>query len=644
MVIVDIIDEPLAQADDLLSFLEQSPEQQPFLFGAATKTSTSRSETNRLRFRYPNRQDRKTNDESLHLDRSRPKPSVQSNLPSAGQQALLESFQHHLSSDFGNASSIGILTPDIEFVMSPKKSRFFPRFSQHTMRSLKNLSQITSVTSASEPKLANTKGPVTNKTAPTCHRTTRLDLSKWTDGRPFEQQLGPAKVALYSTLGEFDETAAVKLARLFLYFGFAAEAKQILTSLPALTNAWPELIEIADVIEGVQVKHPPQYFESEVCNDSVKIWPALSGAMGMTSLKPHGEEILLELSAMPIQLREILAPKMSALFLKANNAYLAKAALETISRTENPQSEQLKLEYAEALIFDGKSNDAIDALAEISSNSQIAAKAFARKIGLQISLEQNIDPGTLALLEGYLIEYKGTNLEGELKEVLALALSKSLQFSKAIQIAEAMRLKKRHSILASIYTDIVTIATDANFAMLAYNAVDLEVLKLKSELSVKYTTRLYSLGFVEQAERFLNASIHVDPNETFRLTAANIFISLNQPAKASDFIEGLKSKEAILLQARIQGIKGNFDKASTLYQKADVKEDLRVGALKAKNWQDAFGEDTGPLGQLARLSLHTLTSLDSTPNSLTKVEQLLRESNQSRALISSSVVATSPSF
>jgi hypothetical protein len=70
-----------------------------------------------------------------------------------------------------------------------------------------------------------------------CPPNADVDIATWADDRPFDQQMGQARQDLYQEFDRLDAATAVNLARLYLHFGFGAEAYQILTLSPDVSQS-----------------------------------------------------------------------------------------------------------------------------------------------------------------------------------------------------------------------------------------------------------------------------------------------------------------------------------------------------------------------------------------------------------------------
>ena len=59
---------------------------------------------------------------------------------------------------------------------------------------------------------------------PACISSARLGFDTWTDARPFDEQIADLRSGLFQEFDRVDTDQAFKLAKLYAYFGFGAEA------------------------------------------------------------------------------------------------------------------------------------------------------------------------------------------------------------------------------------------------------------------------------------------------------------------------------------------------------------------------------------------------------------------------------------
>jgi hypothetical protein len=564
-----------------------------------------------------------------------PSPEVSENPLTVSGKTLINTLQNRLVGSFGAAATRGILNID-ESVASGRLDR--PVSSSTSLAPLgtghegtANFSIESSLVSPTNRNKTTLKEDFDIR----CISSNRFEISKWSDGRPFDQQLGDASPKLFTTLEKLDVAAAIKLARLYLFFGFGAEAKQVLNYDISLQKRWPELVVIADILENKPTQLLSIFSESSDCKGPISLWAVLVNSLESPYILENKNEILFELSSLPIHLRRILAPKVSARFLEARLPSYASSALQTLKRTKYPLSEIAKLENGGILHATNKSAAALDVFSSISSNSQTAIEALIHKTHLQLEANLELDESTQRLIEAYATEYQETSIGVELIEISILALSKAGEFGHAFQKIADLNEEIQGPILRKVYGDIVTLTSDVSFSEHAFTNVKKTVLTYNADLSLQFSRRLLALGFLDEALAIFSALSEPKLSEEAKLLGAEILIALNKPAAAATYLSDLKSAEAALLTAQILILQNNRDGAARVFQNFDKAEKKQLNAWLAPNWKESFKDSDGPVGRLVQIAQSPVSSINQLDGMLGQTQSLINESRQSRSLISS---------
>jgi hypothetical protein len=549
-------------------------------------------------------------------------------------EIILENLQTQLINGFGAASTRGILdlyiTPFDRQVDSPASPTPGLKSVNGEQETTGNFSIETSLQTPSIRKGISYREDFDLK----CKPDQRFNLVSWSDGRPFDQQLGDANVNLFTTLEKLDIGAAVKLARLYLFFGFGAEAKQITNLNDMLQKRWPELSAIADILENRSVTEIRHFATKNDCKGPILLWEFIA-RNGLNSHVPtNNRAILLELSSLPIHLRQILVPKVSARFLEVGNPVFAKSALQTLKRTEYALAEKAGFEEASILLATNKPEAAFEAFSAIKSNSQIAAEALVQKTQLQLDANLEISEITQELIESYATEYQGTPIGLKLREVAILATSKTGGFAQAFAKIALLDDGDQPPLLRQVYNDIINFSGDASFVRHSFIDVDKTLLGDSDKLPLQFAKRLLKLGFYEEAKEYLSFSSADFPSDEFNLVGAKILIALDRPAAAFTLLNNVTGNDAKLLLAQVFTMQGKRKKAHEIYKGLDANEQEMLNAWLSADWQDKFGGRGGLVNQLAQVTQSPVAPIDLADGMLSQIEELLDESRESRGVMS----------
>ena len=455
-------------------------------------------------------------------------------------KALLQTLQGQLARDFGTASSLGFLRtskPAQHALLNPTSN--LPR--AQTVTEFEKVDSDLELVPPTVPFLNGYKNSSQDRHN-ICKSTIDLDVAAWSDGRPLVEQLSTLSANLFNPLGKQNLEVTLKLARLYLHFGFGAEAKHILNSHVDLVNNWTELSFIADILEEKASNWPQFLPNKNDCNGPVTLWLSLSENGGRPFATSWKDEILYELSLLPVTLRRIIAPKISALFLNAKDVESAQAALRTITRIDGRLESSAALEAGTMFLEANNHKKALEVLETITPNSEAAVKALLKKTEIKLRENLNISDDDINLLGAYITEYNRSNLATELRFARIRSLSKLGRFTQAFSETNAMNTTEQVPMKHAIYSDLVSFASDTSFAQNTLERIEGEPISLEPSLSLAIADRLVSLGFVAEGSRQLSETDKTTDNDKFKEIEAKIAFAQNQTLKAINLLKGIETR------------------------------------------------------------------------------------------------------
>ncbi|WP_338153196.1 hypothetical protein [Pseudophaeobacter leonis] len=160
----------------------------------------------------------------------------------------------------------------------------------------------------------------------------RLAIHSWGSDEPFADQLGPMRAALVREFDDINPASVRALAKLYLYFGFGAEARAMLTMLPAdpvPSKKQAMLLAMADLLDGesLGINHP--FSGQQGCDGAAAFWAAL--ADDNIRKTANTDAIQQTFAKLPVHLRVNFGPQLSSLFAKAGDLHVAEAILRSVS-------------------------------------------------------------------------------------------------------------------------------------------------------------------------------------------------------------------------------------------------------------------------------------------------------------------------
>lgn len=540
-------------------------------------------------------------------------------------------LQKRLAAEFGLATTRGLLTR--EKMSKKENSSLNPSFTPNSLEELFRTElkkEGLSVDKTGNTSLKQGETGLRTKSEK-CISNNRFQISSWADDRPFTQQIGTANAVLYNPLGEIDIAKAANLARLYIYFGFGAEARQLLEMNSEIAQKWPELVEISYLLEGRSLKQEYSFSRPTHCKEQNAIWSALANSVNSSFIAEDEHEILSELSALPIHLRRLLAPRISNIFLKSGNKDAALAAMNTLKRAKYPLNNSSNFQEAVISIDNNEIETAIEQFSKVESNSELAAEAFLETVKLKLSSGLEIDDATLNLLDSYAAEYEETDLGLKFQILGSHAIAAVGQYEKALARISTFPSDSQTNPLLIVYGIIVEEATDVSFLENAFDRVQKQELSQNTILSLKFAERLSDLGFPQESQKFLSAIDDAEASDKKLLLQAKNLVALEQYADAEFLLENSDGPNFYQIKEKIFEHLGKTELASEYHNRmlAEVQNTTNPDGRAPVTEQ---GEEiSSRINDISVLTETNVAAIDvETPKMLARVSEMLDESQDSR--------------
>lgn len=440
-----------------------------------------------------------------------------------------------------------------------------------------------------------------------CLAPARVDVAAWGNEAPFGQQLAPLRARL---LGEFDipdRRAALALARLYIFFGFGAEARQVLDEFIEPQAADPVLYAMAAILEETDPGPTAALSGQMTCAPAVALWSALSSPEIPTDAPLDGDAILQGLSALPAHLRAWLGPGLARRLHTAGYGRESAGVRRILNRGTATATPEARLLEAEIALADGQTGPAEATLGEIvAGNASPAPEALVRLIDARLQRGAEISYETAQLAGAYALEYRGQPLGAALAEAYLAALAVSGAFDEAFtEFGRVLGDKGtgRAEIRARLSGILAARATDYDFlhhvlagSVSAPDAVD-------PEIANSIADRLLGLGFHSRAAAYVAAAAAGDAGRSRALLRARIALAEGRPRRAEVELLGHDGKDANLLRAEARSMAGEHGAARILFESAGAGEAARREARLAQDWEGMAATDESAWAALARMKL-----------------------------------------
>lgn len=450
------------------------------------------------------------------------------------------------------------------------------------------------------------QGPVISGTTgegQTCLPEALVRVSDWGEETPFGKQIGPLNARLYGEFDKPNETVALQLARLYVYFGFGAEALRTLRLIETPSEGREITLTMAEILAAGHAPPDSPLAGQLECASSVALWAAMSAPNLPENTPIETDAILRGFSALPLHLRRYIGPPLSQRFLSAGRPDTANRILRILDRGPEPDSPEIGLAKAEAKLAEGAVKEAGETLDEVVEKAaEPSARALVRRIetlwqdGGEISFE-------MAQLAGaYASETRDTPIHKNLLWAHVAALAASGAFHQAFEEVDRIRSKGdavREGLLNDVMGRLAAQAEDLDFLQYALPPASGPVPELSTSVANATAARLLDLGFAEPALAYLRGGAKVPHHRQRQIQRARAALHLAKPRQAEVELLGLEGADINLLRAEIRNRLGEHGAAARLFASAGETEAARLQAWLAEDWARLAADAEADLSEIA---------------------------------------------
>jgi hypothetical protein len=572
---------------------------------------------------------------------------------SDAEQAVLDDVQKRLAREVGTAATRGVLTArpnrparaamPLSHMQPENRNSAAPILPDDAPPGVLNNMRIsTSMDLPGRDPGATARQSLSGALCPTDDS---VNLAGWSDGNPLHTQIGALRDRLFGEFDRLDPEAAEQLAKLYLHFGFGAEAKQILSLTDQVKNDHHLLISIAEILEQGHAHAPMALSKFVDCRSDVALWAMLASPQLKKADILEPAPALLALNKLPVHLRRFLAPELSKRLLSYGDETAAATALRNLERLPHPLPDAARLAQAEIAIKEGDVESGTNQLKIVlENNTELAPEALISLVATRLEEGLPIEPKMAELVEAYARELEETELGPALRHTHVLALIKSGQFDQAFDAMNALNSDATpadtHALRALFLHELTATAGDVVFLDLFFRHQQAELTRLPVEDKMALSTRLLALGFADLAQKVI-ATLSDRPKRPARQElAARIALALDQPFHAQAELIGLDTPEAKLLRAQAKEMAGAHADAHALYQEAGHTSAASAAAWLADDWRQLTPPETPVFGPLATLSDQPAPVTDTPDGMLARTTAALDESRAAREVLAGVLQST----
>ncbi|GGH39430.1 hypothetical protein SAMN05444007_111147 [Cribrihabitans marinus] len=432
---------------------------------------------------------------------------------------------------------------------------------------------------------ASLRGPGSSA-ADICLPEDSLAIETWGGDAPFEQQVGPLRARLFREFDRADPETARTLARLYLHFGFGAEAATVLELLPDARDRDKALVSLAHLLD--RRPEPPglSLRDQAACRTVAAMWAVLAGGDSPPA-ELDQDAVLRGFARLPKHLRPEIGPRLAEALVRAGRTEAASTVLRAVRRTvpgSPPPVAMAEAELAAAIGNPDMRRDKLVRVLDAQSDPQEAPRALLALVETAWTERSGLAAETVALAAAFAAELRHTELGAELRQAHLLALALSGEFDPAFEaLAADDRLDPEDVRVTRNRLVTLTAESADDITFLTHVLADLTPRPgaLDPQTIDRIGARLLKIGFADEAFAILDTPFEVTASDTRRLLRAEAAISSGRPNRALLDLLDHPDDTATALRARALMAIGNLEEAGAQARAAGLV-DLAAQAA----WQD----------------------------------------------------------
>mgnify|MGYP000471437160 CR=1 FL=1 len=441
-------------------------------------------------------------------------------------------------------------------------------------------------------------------------------LADWADDRPAGVQFADARRGLVGEFDMPDPEAVLRLARLYLHFGFGAEARSLLEALARERAEAPLLSDLARLIDEALPLPGSQVTGMEGCDGAVALWAVLAAESPRPDPATDRAAVTRAFSALPSHLRHHLGPTLVQRFLSVGDADTAWQLRNAIGRAAGETSAALDLVDADLAMARGAPEEASETLAPLASgNAPSAGEALAGLVEARLAAGLPLDAALSETLAARAHEYRGTALGARLARLEALELAMSGSFDAAFSVRDRLRRHDPDGPLAALEEELTALlvanADEETFLARIFTEGYWRDGALRPALRQSLATRLLAAGFAAEA---LAALPEADRrSDADRLLLARAALALGDAQRALRGIAGMEGEEAARLRGTALAALGDQAAAAAAFGSAGQTAEAAHAAWLAGDWETAARLGEGSMAEVSGRLAATTPAIGAAP-------------------------------
>ncbi|WP_424831884.1 hypothetical protein [Ruegeria sp.] len=487
-------------------------------------------------------------------------------------------------------------------------------------------------------ELSGLRGPTIQQidTRPVCISDTELGFHSWSDATPFTQQVADLRADLFHEFDRLDIPTVEKLAQLYTYHGFGAEAVQVLHLAGESAPVWNRVRAIAHLMDKQRQTELNPFRDQQRCGGDAALWAVLID--GQLTKDARSDEIELAFVRLPRHLKRQFGAGLSEIFVAADKLEASRRVLRAIERVEGGDQPQTTLAKAGVAKAEGDGKLAEELLVKAATNpnaTQQAPLALARLVEKRWSDRGAVTGQEIELLEAYATEHRNSEIGPMLAQAYAVALGLNQEFDTALgQLRDTTDSKDWTRTQNQVLHLLVERADDVTFLRHTLSLSTETQNGIEMDTAIALSERLIKLGFAGRSFALANRRTDTDRSTERARLRAHAALQQKRPRQALLELSGDDSETALLLRAQALVDSQDFAGAALALAKIGSTEDANRNFWRAGLFERTSGDESGQYDAVAQLSQSLTGTVERQPDKpLTDAAKLLQTSAEMRAEI-----------
>ncbi|MEM8569625.1 MAG: hypothetical protein AAGG56_01840 [Pseudomonadota bacterium] len=452
----------------------------------------------------------------------------------------------------------------------------------------------------------------------------RLDIAYWAVDRPMFEQLPDVRHQIYGEFDKINQNAVNDLARLYLRFGFGAEAESLLNAFGAESAEKRLYIDLARIMDGRDVSPYGPLSRNLACPGRHGLWLAIAGTTPAFRDEAHFNSVEEAFSDLPPDMRMHVAPRLIGNLIDGKHPFEARMIYDIVTRIGDAPSSDLKLSAARLAAMEGDPVFAMQAMSSlVESGAPNADEALKHLVELGLDGGYAIPDRTVIDLRAAAHQYRGTDLEHEFRALVAKALAARAELEAAISEIRAAKSEIGQHIFFDTVAVAVLAESDpqrvglANYARIVLSSTDFLSGGVENDVPREQIARhLLDLGLARAAEQIVMPA--AGRRAEGKLLLAQAYLTQGDTETARKVINGMPGPEAADLRARSYFLDSNFSAAQDELDTAGSTVEADAMAWPSGDWERAQRTANNPaqasMAEFMVQQLNGANSIDASPN------------------------------